>query len=47
MIVRDVDCPEIPGFVDEEIQNVDRLKNGDKDQRGRNTTIFLVLIGDG
>lgn len=47
VVVRDVDCAQVPGFVDEEVQDVKGLENGYENQRGRNMTVLLVLVGNG
>lgn len=47
MIMSDIDSTEVPRLVDEKIQDVDQLEDGDEDQGRIYTTILLILIGDG
>lgn len=45
MVEFDVNCAQVPGFVNEEIHYVNGLQCGDKDKRRFNISLILVLIG--
>lgn len=44
MVEFDIDCAQIPGFINEEIYHVESLQCGDKDKRWLNISLVLVLI---
>lgn len=45
MVMTDVDCTEIPVFVDEEVDHIDSMKTcGEKDRIG-DIAMELILIG--
>lgn len=45
MVVADVNCAKVPVFIDEEVQNVDSMKDVGNRHRIGNISMDLVLIG--
>ena len=44
--MRDIYRPQVPGFIDEEVEDVERMQNCDKNKRWCHVMVNLVLVCD-
>ena len=46
MVMRDIYRPQVPGFVEKEVQDVEKMQDCDKNDCWRHPMVDLVLVCD-